>query len=103
MTLEELYTVLKSTGYPVAYSHFENPVNPPFIAYLVTGSANFYADNTTYLKINEVQIELYTSKKDLTIESNVESVLDAHSIPYETTETYIDSERLFQKIYEVSL
>ena len=29
MTLNDIYTILKATGYPVAYSHFiESPNNP---------------------------------------------------------------------------
>ena len=37
MTLEKLYTILKATGFPVAYSHFEVKTSLPFITYLVDG------------------------------------------------------------------
>lgn len=103
MTLAELYTILKATGYPVAYSHFNEPQTPPYIVYLVAYSSNLIADNKVYKKINNVQIELYTAKKDLTAESALENVLDQHEIPYQTTETFIESEGLFQKIYETRL
>lgn len=68
MTLSELKKIIDATGYPVAYSHFTatigNPVpKPPFICYLVTGSPNMIADNKVHLKINDVNIELYTAKK----------------------------------------
>lgn len=103
MKLEELYNILQSTGYPVAYSHFDKPVKPPFIAYLVIGTTNFFADSETYLKVHDIQIELYTNKKDLKTENVLESVLDSNEIPYEVSETYIESEKLYQRIYEVSL
>lgn len=108
MTLAELNNILKATGYPVAYSHFTgtttNPIHdPPYITYLVAYSSNFIADNKVYQKINNAQIELYTIKKDLTAESTLETILDDNEIPYQTTETYIESEGLFQKIYEVRL
>ncbi|PGE67884.1 hypothetical protein COM69_15735, partial [Bacillus toyonensis] len=50
MTLGELTKILEATGYPVAYSHFTatptNPVPaPPYICFLVDGSANLMADN----------------------------------------------------------
>lgn len=103
MTLTELYQILKSTGYPVTYSHFNTPPTPPYVCYLVSYSPNFQADNKVYKKIDNVQIELYTNKKDLSAESTLESVLDTNGIPYESTETYIESEQLFQIIYEVRL
>src|SRR5690625_3120364 len=108
MTLAELKAILDATGYPVAYSHFtETPgypiPKPPYITYLVSFSSNFFADNKVYQKIDNGQIELYTSIKDLTAESTLEGLLDENELAYETTETYIESERLFQKIYEVRL
>lgn len=103
MTLQELNTILKATGYPVAYSHFLKPQAPPFITYLVAYSPNFIADNQVYQKINNVQIELYTDKKDLQAELKLEQVLYDNEIPYETTETYIESEKIYQRIYEVRL
>lgn len=103
MTLAELKKLLDATGYPVAYSHFKSAVAVPFITYQVTYSSNMMADNVVLKKIQNVDIELYTNKKDLQAESNLEMILDANEIPYDTTETYIESEQLFQKIYEVRL
>lgn len=108
MTLNDIYTILKATGYPVAYSHFTGTTNtplptPPYITYLSAYSSNFKADNKVYHKIDNLQIELYTNKKDLVAEKKIEDLLDLNEIPYETTETWIDTEKLFQKIYEISL
>ncbi len=38
MTLQEINNILKSTGYGVAYSHFNTPTKPPFITNLKTNS-----------------------------------------------------------------
>ncbi|CAI3227001.1 conserved hypothetical protein [Clostridium neonatale] len=108
MTLSDIYKILKATGYPVAYSHFtETPSSPlptpPYICYLSVYSSNFKADNKLYKKIDNLQIELYTAKKDLTAEKKLEDLLDQNDIAYETTETWIESEQLLQKIYEVRL
>ncbi|MEJ9111488.1 hypothetical protein LAV76_01815 [Bacillus paramobilis] len=108
MTLGELTKILEATGFPVAYSHFTatpgNPVpKPPYICFLVDGSANLMADNKVYHKINDLNIELYTIKKDLVAESKLEKVLDDHEIPYEAFGTFIESEKLFQKFYETRL
>lgn len=103
MILEELYLILKSTGLPVAYSHFNERKSPPYITYLSSYSSNFNADNRVYKKIDNIQIELYTKNKDLEVEKKLEDLLDENEIAYETTEEWIDSEKLFQKIYEVQI
>lgn len=108
MTLSELNLILQSTGFPVAYSHFVEADNsplpePPFIVYLITYSSNLSADDQVYKQIQNVQIELYTDKKDLETEGILESILNDNDLPFGTTETYIESEALFQKIYEVRL
>lgn len=108
MILSELKEILEATGFPVAYSHFveanNTPVpDPPFICYLVVYSGNFNADNKVYKSIQTVHIELYTDKKDLDAEANLEAALTNAEIPYQSTETYIDAEQLFLKIYEVRL
>ncbi|PEN09670.1 hypothetical protein [Bacillus pseudomycoides] len=108
MTLAEFKKILDATGYPVAYSHFtatsDNPVPaPPYICFVVNGSSNMMADNKVYQKINDVSIELYTLRKDLATEAKLEKVLDDLEIPYESFEVFIESEKLYQKIYETRL
>lgn len=100
MTLAEVYTMLKQTGYPVAYHHFTTVPTPPYVVYLTPYSPNFAADDKAYVKVNHLQVELYTAKKDTTAEAKLEVVFDANDICYEKTEVYIDSEKLYQIIYE---
>lgn len=100
--MEELLTIIKETGIPFAYDHFaegESP-DPPFICYLLPGSDNFAADGRVYFKINEVRIELYTDSKDLSVEQKLEDVLDAHEVFYNKSETWIDSEKLYEVLYQ---
>jgi hypothetical protein len=108
MRLSELHTILEVTGFPVAYSHFIESENeplpsPPFIAYLVSYSSNLYADNKVYKQIQNAQIELYTKRKDLEAEAIIEELLNENELPFYTSETFIDSEQIYQKIYEVRL
>ncbi|PGZ44100.1 hypothetical protein COE56_30460 [Bacillus anthracis] len=104
MTIIEFMKILKATGYPVAYSHFTEATKPPYICFLVDGSPNMMADNKVHHKINDINIELYTIKKDLNAELALEEILDTHEIPYSSgPDVYIQSEKIFQKIYEVRL
>lgn len=99
--MEELLQMLQEMQIPFAYHHFAEGevVNPPFICYLLPGSNNFSADGKVYFKINEVRIELYTDLKDLAVEQQVEDVLDEHEIFYNKSETWIESERLYEVLY----
>lgn len=100
--MEELLKIIKETGIPFAYDHFaegESP-DPPFICYLLPGSDNFAADGRVYFKMNEVRIELYTDTKDLLVEQQLEDVLDAHEVFYNKSETWIDSEKLYEVLYQ---
>ena len=99
--MEELLQILSETQIPFAYHHFaegESP-EPPFICYLLPGSNNFSADGKVYYKINEVHIELYTDLKDLAVERQLEDVLDEHGIFYNKSETWIESEKLYEVLY----
>ncbi len=99
--MEKLIEIMNKIGIPFAYDHFaegESP-DPPFICYLTPGSDNFAADGKVYYKINEIHIELYTDCKDLSAEQKLEDVLDAFDIYYEKSETWIESEKLYEVLY----
>ena len=103
--MKRIAELVKSMGLPFAYDHFaagESPA-PPFICYLTPGSDNFAADGRTYYKINIVNIELYTDTKDPSVEQKVESVLDANGIFYDKTEVWIESEKLYEVLYQFEL
>ena len=101
MTIEQIAAMLQETGIPFAYDHFaegESP-EPPFICYLLPGSDNFAADGRVYFKINEVRIELYTDKKDVSVEKQVEDALDDRGIFYNKSEVWISEEKLYEVLY----
>ncbi len=96
-----LFTLLKSTGLPVAYHHFTSPPTPPYIVYLFSYNTNFGADNRVYNSEKNFQVELYTKAKDLTLEALIEDLLKDNDIFWDKTETYIESEGLYQVLYEI--
>ena len=103
--MEKLLSILDSIGIPYAYDHFaegESP-EPPFLCYLLPGSDNFSADGKVYHKISEVRLELYTDYKDLASEQKVEDTLDAAGLFYNKTETWIDSEKLYDVLYSFDM
>lgn len=105
MTEREIYQMMKTVGIPVAYHHFaegQSP-EPPFLVYLYPGTNNFSADGVVYKKINHLDIELYTDRKDPETEKKVEAMLNRHGLFYEKTETYLETENMFEVLYETEV
>ena len=103
--MEEITAMLAKTGIPYAYDHFaegESPA-PPFICYLQPGSDNFAADGRVYFKIDQLHIELYTDEKSPETERRLEAVLDAHGIFYNKSEVWIESEKLYEVLYQFEM
>ena len=99
--MEKILSILRELGIPFAYDHFaqgESP-DPPFICYLIPGTNTFSADGGAYYKINQFNIELYTDLKDLSLERKIEEALDEASIFYNKSETWIESEKLYEVLY----
>ena len=101
MNEEALKALLETTGLPVAYHHFKTPPEPPYIVYLLSYSSNFGADNKVHSQADNYQVELYTTIKDPASEKLIEDLFDENDIYWEKTETYIESEGLFQVLYEI--
>lgn len=105
MTEKEVYQMIKETEMPLSYDHFEEGQSPepPFVVYLYPGTNNFAADGIVYQGINQLDIELYTDKKDLNAERKVETVLNQHGFFYDKTESFIESENMYEVLYETSV
>ena len=103
--MDEVLEMLAEVGLPYAYHHFaegESP-EPPFICYLMPASDNFAADGKVYYKFDGYHIELYTDAKSLETEAALEAVLDAHGIFYNKSEVWIDSEKLYEVLYQFEM
>ena len=99
--MDEIINILEELGLPFAYDHFaegEGP-DPPFICYRCPNSDNFSADGTVYFPITEIDIELYTDKKEPETEKQLEDLLVKSGIFFDKTETWIDSEKLYEVLY----
>ena len=74
MELKNIMKLLGGLGIPIAYHHFaegESP-EPPFLIYLTPGSHNFSADGMVYFKVKQLDVELYTDKKDIALEEKLD-------------------------------
>ena len=105
MTKAEVPALLERLGFPFAYDHFaegEGP-NPPFLVYRYPNADNFAADGVAYFKQDVLHIEVYTDRKDPVLEEQIEAALDESGIFYGKGETWIDSEKLYEVLYEMEV
>lgn len=105
MTHEAVMAMMEELKLPFAYDHFvegESP-DPPFVVFLYPGSNHFAADGRVYYKVNRLNIELYTDLKSIELEEQVEAVLDGHGIFYEKSEVWIESENLYEVLYQMEV
>ena len=100
---EDMKTHLDPTGDPVGFYAWPEKKPPalPYICFLTAYSNNFGADDRVYYPVAHYQIELYTRCKDPEAEGKVEQALSSYF--WEKTETYLDTERCFQILYEVEV
>jgi len=103
MTILALATLLHQIGLPVAYRVWQTPPVLPYLIYYVEDSNNYAADNKTYAKSLNCIVELYSDKKSLQHEQQVENVFDANDLYYEKTESWIEDEQLHMIAYSINI
>lgn len=105
MTYEEIAVMVEACGLPTAYDHFaegESP-DPPFLIFLLSRSDNFSADSRVYQKVDMLNFELYTDRKQPDVEAQVEAVLDEYGIFYDKSEVWIPEENLYEVLYSMEV
>lgn len=105
-TLSEFVENLqKSVDLPIAYHHFKSGQAPelPYLIYYSIGNDDLKADNINYVKFRQVNVEFYTNKKDVASEEKITSFFDANEIAYDTFESYIEEEKMYEVLYEIIL
>ena len=105
MSYEQICEMMQETGLPFAYHHYaegESP-KPPFLLFLTEGEDTFGADNIMYHSFKRLNVELYTDEKAPETEKAVEEVLTSHGIYYSKSEIWIESEQLYEILYETEV
>ena len=105
MTYKDIADMIAECNLPYAYYEFPDGTEqtPPFICFWFPESDDFFADNQNYVGIRRLYVELYTNEKDFSLESTVEGVLTANGLTFRKSDDYIDSERMWQTLYEMEV
>lgn len=109
MKYTELDDMIGQTGLPRTYYSWpeDDPANPvpelPYIVWYLPGTSNFAADDSVYQLITTLNVELYTATKNFDTELLVESVLDSWNMVWDKTESYIESEHMYEVLYTMEV
>lgn len=93
---------LETTGMKVAENHFNKPPALPYVVFLESGNFGG-ADSKNCVANRNITIELYSDKINKTEEAKIEALLNYRAIEYLKDRTWLDSERLFQTMYDFNL
>ena len=102
MTPQQVNIMLESVGIPTAYHQFAENTGqqPPFLCFFYGDGNDVIADNSNYLKVERLYIELYTDEKDFALEKTVETTLNTYGIVFAKSQDYIDTERMHVTVYQ---
>ena len=101
----EFKAELEKLEIPIQYRSFSVGHAPslPYILFYENDSDNVFADNHNYYDLLNVVCELYTDEKDIELETKLHKLFYDNEIEYNSTETYIDSENMYLKAYDVQI
>lgn len=97
---DEILEILRPTGIPWAYHHWESKRDPPYGVYLDDGADPFFADDKNYATFYSVRLELYSLERDPALDQRVRDALDAAGLSYDEDYSWIESEGLYETIFE---
>lgn len=99
----EFKAELEQLEIPIQYRAFESGQAPelPYLIFYENDSDNVFADNSNWFDVLNVACELYTDNKDIELETKLHKLFYDNEIQYNSTETYIDSENMYLKSYDV--
>ena len=105
MNLMEFKSELEKLGIPVQYRAFQVGQAPelPYLIFYENDSDNIFADNSNWFDVLNVVCELYSDNKDIELETKLQKLFYDTEIEYNSTETFIDSENMYLKAYDVQI
>lgn len=104
--LEALKTAFTTAHLNYVYNLFpgdENAPSAPYVCCVVTGGEGFHADDINFQNKMRLELSLFTTTKDPSLEDTVMSIFDDMEIGYSWTENYITDEKIYQITYSFEM
>lgn len=105
MKIKDFKQQLDTLGIPIAYRQWGKGEEPslPYILYYRDESNDFIADNKNYFESNQMSLELYSQTKDFELEEHINELLKNLKIPYKIYEGNLDTENMYEVLYEFTI
>ena len=100
---KQMLTDIESAGIPITYYSYPDNDAPslPYAVYFTPSTRAEAADDKNHARIQTLYIELYTENKDILLEETLEEILDDYSLVFDKTEAFLQSENMFDTIYQM--
>ena len=101
----QMLGMFETYGIPITYYSFPEKHAPalPYAVYYFPDQRPEAADDISWTGIATLNVELYTREKDFMTESKVEEILSAYDLVYTKDESYINTEHMFQVLYQMEV
>ena len=100
MTYIALLAALETTGIPWAYHHWNGRKPPPYGVYLDLEDDPFFADDRNFASFRAMRLETYSLERDPALDGRVKEALDSLGLSYDVDYTWVESEGLYETIFE---
>lgn len=104
MSISDLKNILDNMDIEVWFDHYEPTpeqpnIEPPFILYRDISADTKKADNNVVDIENNYVVDLITSKKDIALENQLETLFIDNKIIFDKESDFIDTEKIYQIRY----
>ena len=104
MKLSEIAEMIESFGLPFTYLQWDEDVpDLPYIAYYYPETRTESADDSNFIQIKQLNIELYTKNKNIELENIITQILSDNDIPFESSETFLNDEMMYEVLFECEI
>lgn len=92
-------TMLEESNIPVFRGHAPVGTKVPYMVYHVNYPDNFGADNVTYMKVPQYQVDLYQTTPNDLVRQTIEAILTENEFYFTSDEVDMEDQSLFITYY----
>lgn len=92
-------TMLEESNIPVFRGHAPVGTAVPYMVYHVNYPDNFGADNVTYMKVPQYQVDLYQTTPNDLVRQTIEAILTENEFYFTSDEVDMEDQSLFITYY----
>lgn len=100
--ISELAAALKCE-YSYYTGESEDVIKTPYLLWDMPGRDDLKADDRNYQKVERLNIEYDSRKRDIKAETVIENMLDENDLSYSKEEDFIEGHRVYEVMYSMEV